>query len=70
MTPSAKDVKKPRLARLMTLQEVAVETGISYMTLRRLVDEKTLPSVQLAGRRRFWVKRADVERLIETSTTR
>jgi len=69
MATTVKEDKKPRLVKLMTLQEVALQTGISYMTLRRMVLEGHLPSVQLTGRRRFWVKPVDVERLIERSTS-
>jgi len=55
---------------LMTLQQLHTEYGPPYTSLRDLVVSGTLPSVRLGSSKRIWVKRADFERLIETSTER
>ena len=53
----------------LDLQHAAVITGVPYTSLRKLIDGGHLKHVQLGDSKRFWVKRADVERLIERSTT-
>jgi hypothetical protein len=55
---------------LQTLQQGAAEHGVPYTTLRDLVLQGHLPRVQLGDSRRIWVKRADLDRLIATSTER
>jgi hypothetical protein len=50
---------------LVTLQRAAAETGAPYTSLRDLVIQGHLRRVQLGDSRRIWVKRADLERLIE-----
>ena len=55
---------------LLTLQQAAAETGVPYTSVRKLVLEGHLPRVQLGNSRRTWVKRADLERLIASSTAR
>ena len=55
---------------LLTLQETSSETGIPYSSVRLLCAEGHLPMVRLGSSRRIWVRRADVERLIEQSTAR
>lgn len=55
---------------LMTLQQAALETGVPYTSVRKLVLDGHLPRVQLGDSKRTWVKRADVERLIANSTER
>ncbi len=52
---------------LITLQDAATEYGPPYTSLRDLVIRGHLPRVQLGDSRRIWVRRADLERLIETS---
>jgi hypothetical protein len=56
--------------QLLTLQRASQETGVPYTSLRKLVLEGHLPRVLLGDSRRFWVKRTDLERLIEASTER
>lgn len=55
---------------LMTLQEAARYSGVPYTSLRDLVLNGHLPRVQLGDSRRIWIKRADLQRLIDTNTTR
>jgi len=57
-----------RLPTLCTLQQGAAETGVPYTSLRKLVLDGHLPRVQLGDSRRTWIKRADLQRLIEQST--
>lgn len=56
--------KKGRRTTLVTLQEASAEHGIPYMTLRQLVINGVIPRVQLGDVRRYWVRRADLDRLI------
>jgi len=53
---------------LLTLQQVASYTGVPYMSLRKLVMGGHLHRVRLGDSKRTWVKRADVDRLIDRST--
>lgn len=54
---------------LLTLQQASSEFGPPYTTLRDLVIAGHLPKVQLGESRRIWVRRSDVERLIQQSIT-
>jgi hypothetical protein len=56
--------------KLMTLQQAHQEYGPPYTSLRDLVVEGTLPSVRLGSSTRIWVRRADLERLIDVSRDR
>lgn len=56
--------------KLISLQVASAEYGPPYTSLRDLVLRGTLPAVRFGDSRRIWVKRADLERLIETSTDR
>ena len=51
--------------KLVNLQDASAEYGPPYTSLRDLVIQGHLPRVQLGDSRRIWVKRADLERLIE-----
>jgi len=51
---------------LQTLQDGAAEHGVPYTTLRDLVIQGHLPRVQLGDSRRIWVRRVDLERLINS----
>ena len=55
-------------SRLMTLQDASKEYGPPYTSLRDLVIRGHLPGVRLGDGRRIWVKRSDMEQLIERST--
>jgi excisionase family DNA binding protein len=55
-------------ARLITLQQASQEFGPPYTSLRDLVLRGHLPGVRLGDGRRIWVKRADLEQLIERSS--
>lgn len=61
-TPTA-----PGKARLITLQQASAEYGPPYTSLRDLVRRGHLASVQLGDARRIWVRRADIELLIDRS---
>ena len=52
---------------LLTLQATSNETGIPYSSVRLLCAEGHLPVVRLGNSRRIWVRRADVDKLIEQS---
>lgn len=49
---------------LLTLEEARSRLRISLWSLRRLLDERSLPSVNI-GRRRF-IRAADIDTLIAT----
>ena len=53
---------------LLTLQQGEAESGVPYASLRDLVLKGYLPRVQLGDSTRIWIRRADLERLIATST--
>jgi excisionase family DNA binding protein len=55
-------------ARLLTLQQASREFGPPYTSLRDLVIRGHLPGVRLGDGRRIWVRRTDLERLVERST--
>lgn len=55
---------------LLTLQQAATESGVPYTSLRKLVIDGHLARVQLGDSKRTWIKRADLERLIDHSTER
>jgi hypothetical protein len=54
-------------SRLLTLQRASQESGIPTTTLRDLHFRGHLPIVRLPGCRRWWVRREDLQRLIEGS---
>jgi len=58
----------PAKTKLVTLAQGAADTGVPYTSLRDLVIDGHLPHVQLGNSRRIWVKRADLDRLIDKST--
>ena len=60
----------PVSSRLLTLQRASAESGIPTTTLRDLHFRGHLPIVRLPGCRRGWVRREDLERLIERSVER
>ena len=55
---------------LVTLRAASTEIGVPYTSLRDLAMRGYLPTVRLGDSKRIWVKRADLERLIEVSTER
>lgn len=55
---------------LTTLQDAAEKTGVPYTSLRDLVLQGHLPTVKLGNSRRIWIKNADLDRLIASSTAR
>jgi hypothetical protein len=63
-----KHIAAGRRPTLATLQQLATESGVPYTSVRKLVVDGHLPRVQLGDSKRTWVKRADFERLIATST--
>lgn len=50
---------------LLTLRQAAEETGVPYSSLRDLVLRGYLSSVRLGNSRRIWLRRADLERLVQ-----
>jgi hypothetical protein len=59
-------------SRLVTLQQASEEYGPPYTSLRDLVIRGALPGVRFGDgdKSRIWVRRTDLERLIETRTER
>ena len=64
-----KDNGNKAKAALLTLRDVENEFGLPYTSARDLVIKGLLPRVDLHTHR-IWVKRADIEALIEQGTTR
>ena len=62
--------KRAKQTVLLTLQQAASESGVPYTSLRKLVIDGHLARVQLGDSRRTWIKRADLELLIDRSTER
>lgn len=56
--------------KLITLQIAAAEYGIPATSLRDLINRGILACVRIGGSRRIWLKREDVDRMIERSTER
>jgi len=54
-------------SKLMTLQDAEAEYGPPYTSWRDLVLQGYLQRVQLGDSRRIWVKRADVERIANST---
>jgi excisionase family DNA binding protein len=53
---------------LMTLQQASAYLGMPYMSVRKLVLDGDLLRVELGQSSRIWVKRADVDDLVNRST--
>jgi hypothetical protein len=53
--------------KLMTLQQASQEYGPPYTSLRDLVVRGDLPGVRFGEGRRIWVRRSDLDTLIERS---
>lgn len=52
--------------RLMTLRQVADETGLSLWTVRDLCADGRIPTIRPPGLRRVLIARKDLERAIES----
>jgi hypothetical protein len=57
-------------AVLLSLQASAAEFGIPSTSLRDLIHRGLLPCVRFDGSKRIWLRRPDIEQLIERSTER
>jgi excisionase family DNA binding protein len=55
--------------RLLTLSQISLEFGVPRTSTLALIRSGALPSVRL-GERRIWIRRQDIEQLIERSTER
>jgi excisionase family DNA binding protein len=55
-------------ARLISIDQAADEYGIAPGSLRRLIAARELASVELPGIRRVFLRREDLDALIEEST--
>lgn len=53
--------------QLMTLQDAAEQFGLPYTSTRDLILTGHLPRVTLGDSKRIWIRRADLERLINGS---
>lgn len=52
--------------RLLGIKDAAAELGISAWTLRGLIGEGRIRTVQPPGVRRIWIDRRDLERAIQS----
>jgi excisionase family DNA binding protein len=55
-------------AKLLSFRQASDEYGIATSSLRRLVDTRKLPAVELPGIKRVLLRRDDLDALIESST--
>ncbi len=53
--------------RLLTLAQASDETGVPYTSIRDLILTGYLPAVRLGDSRRIWIRRKDLDALIERS---
>jgi excisionase family DNA binding protein len=67
--PISSSLKASDSQRLLSAQQVAIETGLPYTTIRKIVHQGALRRVVLPGSRRWWLDRRDVERFIESAKT-
>jgi hypothetical protein len=58
-------VKTKEQQKLLTLQQASDEFGPPYHVLRDLVNRGHMPSIRLGDSKRIWVRRCDVETMIE-----
>lgn len=63
-------MNKPVTPKLISLQTASAEYGPPYTSIRDWVIKGLLPVVRVGDTRRLWVRREDLERLIERSTER
>jgi hypothetical protein len=64
----AKDQQGPRKGALGTLQQIALDSGVPYSSVRELVLDGHVPSVKLGDSKRYWIKWSDWDRYIAAST--
>lgn len=55
---------------LLTLQQASAQYGPPYTSLRDLVIRGLLPALRLPESRRIWIRRADLEAMIERAVER
>jgi predicted DNA-binding transcriptional regulator AlpA len=60
----------PKSPRLLDLRKVTAEYGGSYAVWYSLIAKGLLPKVEFPGHRRIFVRREDLDRLIEQNTER
>lgn len=77
VSPASTPVQRRRTAprstthsKLINLRQASDETGVPYTSLYDLVARGILPSVRFPGIDRIWIKRADLDQLIERSVER
>lgn len=56
--------------RLLDLRKAAAETGLAYGAIYALITKGVLPVVKFPDHRRLYVRREDLDRLIEQHTER
>jgi hypothetical protein len=61
----ASGARRRRPTKLVTLQQASAEYGPPYTSLRDLVLEGYLKRIQLGDSQRIWVRRDDLEKLID-----
>ncbi|MCC7177066.1 MAG: helix-turn-helix domain-containing protein [Acidobacteria bacterium] len=70
-TPTARGHRSPRPARegarLLTVAQAALDLGIPATSIRDLISRGLLPVVRFEGARRIWIRRADLDALIQKS---
>lgn len=66
-TPNRAPRERRQNQKLLTIAQVAIETGILGTSLRDLVLRGELPAIRFNQSRRLWIRRVDIDRLIERS---
>jgi predicted DNA-binding transcriptional regulator AlpA len=58
----------PAKSKLLDLRAAAAEYGMRYAAIYALIERGKLPKVEFPGLRRIYVRRTDLDRLIEEHT--
>ena len=71
MTTKTKRNRAPRVPRpnqrLVTIQQLTIEYGVPYTSIRDLILRGQLPSVRFGDTKRYWVRRSDFDALVAQS---
>lgn len=69
MSRNADATSRPE-PKLLSAQSAAEYLGVPYTSLRDLGLNGFVPVVRFPGQRRWWFRKADLDRLVEASTER
>lgn len=74
MNEHGKPDRSPRPPRpsqkLLTIAQASLETGLPGNSIRDLIGRGDLPSVRFGTTRRVWLRRSDLDQLIDRSVER